>query len=69
MGLRLDEVLVSDDLEGLLTIQETATRLRISEPYVYKLMKLGELKPIKIGRRTFFSDQIIKDFINSKKSI
>ena len=53
----------------LFTIKETAEKLKISEPYLYKLMKKekekGGIKPVKIGRRTLFSLDEIQDLLLS----
>lgn len=54
-------------IEKLYTIKETAELLRISEQKLYKLMRDNEIKPIKIGDRTLFPEEIIQNFIDSKK--
>lgn len=65
MEAKLKVLSMSDDIE-LLTIQETALKLRISEPYLYKLMKKKEIESIKIGKRTFFTMEAIKTFLKNK---
>ena len=37
------------------SIKETAEHLRVSESYVFKLLKLKKLKKIKLGGRTLIS--------------
>lgn len=54
-------------MEKLYTIKETAELLRITETTLYKFMKNEEIKPIKIGSRTLFSESVIQSFIDSKK--
>lgn len=49
----------------LLTIPETAERLRVSIRTVHKLVTLGHLRPTKIGRRTFFTDREIEAYLSA----
>lgn len=66
MEAKLKVEIMSDDIE-LLTIQETASKLRISKPYLYKLMKKKEIESIKIGKRTFFTKEAIRAFLDKNK--
>lgn len=36
-------------MEQLLTVKEAAAQLKLSRPSVYRLMKRGELKSVKLG--------------------
>ncbi len=56
------------DLEELLTIEELAAKLKISEGYIYKLMKKGELKATKIGKATRFTQKEVQSFIERHTS-
>lgn len=47
----------------LLTVEETAQKLRISESYLYKLMAKDKINPINIGGRTLFKIYEINKFI------
>lgn len=47
----------------LLTIEETAQKLRISESYLYQLMAKDKINPINIGGRTLFKIYEINKFI------
>lgn len=38
----------------LLDMAETADRLRVSRSQIYRLIKQGALKPVKLGGRTLF---------------
>ncbi len=37
-------------MEGLLTVEQTAEKLQVSKITVYRLLELGKLKGVKIGR-------------------
>jgi excisionase family DNA binding protein len=53
---------------ALNTIAETLTRLPVSRPTIYKLIRAGELETVKIGRRRFVSDDAIANFIQANTS-
>ena len=52
---------VTDDY--LLTINETAQRLRISRWSVYNLIRANELSTVKIGRRRLVSPAALTEFV------
>ncbi len=37
-------------MEGLLTVEQVAEKLQVSKITVYRLLELGKLKDVKIGR-------------------
>ncbi len=51
----------------LLTVKEVCEYLNVSKPTVYRLIKEGKLKPIKIGKATRFEKEDIDKFINEQK--
>ncbi len=52
----------------LLTVKEAGARLRISKATLYKIIKSGEIKPVKIGKRTLFTEEELNRFIDKKMS-
>jgi excisionase family DNA binding protein len=55
--------MVNETNQFLSTVKEVTLLLRVSEPTVFKLVKEGKLQPRKIGRRTFFVTQEVKDYV------
>lgn len=51
----------------LLTVKEVCEYLNISKPTVYRLIKEGKLKPIKIGKSTRFEKEDIDKLIEELK--
>lgn len=51
--------------QKLLTIPEFCEVTSLGRTYVYKLLKLGELKAVKIGRRTFIRREDAQTWISS----
>jgi len=49
------------------SIQEAATMLGISKPHFLPLIKDGQVRTVKIGRRTLVSVQSLRDFVDGKK--
>jgi excisionase family DNA binding protein len=49
----------------LLTLEEVAGRLRVSKTTVRKWMKLHKILPIKLGRRTLFTEAEICRWIET----
>lgn len=45
------------------TVRDTANHLRVSKATVYRLLKAGELSPIKVGRSTRICDESLAAFI------
>lgn len=50
-------------IEALLSLDEVAQLLRISESGVYRLVRSGELARVKVGNRTLFEPHEIRGFI------
>lgn len=47
----------------LLTVVETARRLRVSRRTVERLIKAGRLRPVRIGRRVLITTQELEAFL------
>lgn len=47
----------------LLTLQETAARLRVSVRTIQRLIAAGHLRPTKIGRRTLVAEREIETYL------
>jgi excisionase family DNA binding protein len=54
-------------LEALLSLDEVAQLLRISESGVYRLIRSGELPRVKVGSRTLFEPHEIRRFIANRR--
>jgi len=50
-------------LEPLLSIDDVARLLRVSESSVYRLVRSGELARVKVGGRTLFEPRAVRAFI------
>jgi len=64
MGRVSDRRVESD----LLTLSETANRLRISMPTLYRLLAAGALVKVKIGRRAFVERAEIARFVAAHRT-
>ena len=53
-------------IEPLLSIAEVREVLRISESGVYRLMRSGELPAVRIGGRTLFSPDAVRELISAR---
>jgi excisionase family DNA binding protein len=51
------------ELEPLLSIDEVARLLRVSESSVYRLVRSGDLTRVKVGGRTLFEPLAVREFI------
>jgi len=49
------------------SIQEAATMLGISKPHFLPLIKEGQIRTVKIGRRILVSVQSLREFVDGKK--
>src|SRR3954454_16319886 len=56
-------------IEALLSLDEVAQLLRISESGVYRLVRSGELPRVKVGKRTLFEPHEIRCFIASRRDV
>lgn len=53
------------NVEQLLTVEETMERLRLSRSKLHQLVRAGELRAVKFGRRTLFRAAALQAFIES----
>lgn len=58
---------IAPALEPLLSIEEVSDLLRISESGVYRLRRGGQLPSVKVGGRTLFEPDTIREFIASRR--
>lgn len=56
-------------IEALLSLDEVAQLLRISESGVYRLVRSGELPRVKVGNRTLFEADEIRRFIATRRAM
>ena len=54
-------------VDKLYSVSETAQLLHISRGNLYRIIAEGVLKPIKLGKRTLFSEQELEAFIEGLK--
>lgn len=54
-------------IEALLSLDDVAQLLGISESGVYRLVRSGELPRVKVGKRTLFEPHEIRGFIASRR--
>lgn len=54
-------------MEKLYTIKETAELLRISKATLFRLMAEGKIIPLKLGKRSLFSEEELTRFIEDLK--
>ena len=54
-------------LEPLLSVEEVCELLRISESGVYRFLRRGELASVKVGGRTLFEPEVIREFIAARR--
>jgi len=66
LSLWCDDVIIAH-MEKLITVIEAMGILRISRPTLYRLINEGELKPVKIGKRTLFEEKELQRFIKTLK--
>jgi excisionase family DNA binding protein len=62
-------VSVTDTVDKLLTVEDLMGALRISRPTLYRLLKSGQLIPVRIGKRTLFDPADIRSFIEASKNV
>jgi excisionase family DNA binding protein len=62
-------IIVTDSVlfQKLLTVEDVMANLRISRPTLYRLLKTGQLVPVRIGKRTLFDPADIRSFIETSK--
>jgi excisionase family DNA binding protein len=54
-------------IEALLSLDDVAQVLRISESGVYRLIRSGDLPRVKVGNRTLFAPHDVRAFIASRR--
>lgn len=52
--------------ETVFRVEEAAEFLRISRPFLYRLVKAGKLKTFKIGERTLVSGRELARYVDSR---
>lgn len=50
----------------LLDVSETTNRTSLRKTKLYELINAGELRPIKLGRKTVFSEQEVSQWIETQ---
>jgi len=50
-------------MEKLYTLKETTGILKVSRATLYRLINRGLLRAVKIGKKTLFSEEELKNFI------
>lgn len=50
----------------LLDVTETTHRTSLRKTKLYELINAGELRPIKLGRKTVFSEQEVNEWIEKQ---
>ena len=53
--------------ERLLTVKEALKYLKVGRTTLYKLIKEGKIKPVKIGKRTLIDKNDLDRFIEESK--
>jgi excisionase family DNA binding protein len=64
----LSRVSIIDCMEKLYTIKETADLLRISKATLFRLMAEGKITPLKLGKRSLFTEEELTRFIETLKA-
>jgi len=59
---------VTQRIEKLMTVQDLMDTLRISRPTLYRMLKAGRLRPVRIGKRTLFDPADIRVLIEEAKA-
>jgi excisionase family DNA binding protein len=54
---------------GLLTTKEAAAKLRISPSALHKLRMEGLITFIRIGRKVFYKEESLSEFVNNSQRI
>ncbi len=52
---------------GLLTVKETAAKLKVTTRYVYKLIQKGELEVIKLGTNNRIEEGELRRYIDNNR--
>lgn len=54
-----------EEFNDILTINETCKALRMGKNMLYKLVKNGSIKSVKIGRKYYIPKLYLKEFIET----
>lgn len=54
--------------EQLLTVQEVCERLHVSRANVYRLLKSGDLRAVKVGRCTRFRAEALDEWVRARET-
>lgn len=54
-----------EEFNDILTIKETCKALRMGQNMLYKLVKNGSIKSVKIGRKYYIPKLYLKEFIET----
>lgn len=57
-------VVTDADLADMLSVDETAEKLRVSRMTIYRRIKAGELDSVKIGGKRWITQRQYLDFVN-----
>ena len=60
---------MSKDADRLLTVPQVATRLQVSERQIRRLVKRGELRALRIGRRVLIDPRDLADFLERCRTV
>ena len=55
--------------EQLLTVREVCERLNVSRANVYRLLKSGELRAVKVGRCTRFRAETLDEWVRARECV
>ena len=55
-------------MEKLFTTKEVMEMLKISRATLYRYIEKGWLKPVKLGRKTMFTEEELEKFMKKLKS-
>lgn len=53
-------------MDSLLTIREVAEKLRLSAQTIYKMLKSGDLKGVRVGKQWRFMENDIDEWLRSR---
>lgn len=55
-------------VEHLLTVEDVLQRLRISRSKLHELVRAGEIRAVKVGRRALFREKSLAEFIEAHET-
>ena len=63
---RLSENLIKKEEDNCISINEVSKKYSLSRTTLWRWEKLGYLRPKRLGRKIFYSEEEIQDCLNSK---